>query len=167
MNSVTTCKMTGLHPILQQCLAEPALASSIVKFEKKRILEADWKATLETARRHASLKYITCSDLAAASWCSVWDLALEYRQKGTKLTQSLIASLCQPLFSDRLCHLCGSQIPAHNMTFFHHLCISHLKTPYNDCIASILEYRVENLSWKWLHLSPVLSDNIIPSLYSL
>ena len=45
----------GLHFILQQCLAEPALTSSIVKSEKKRNLEADWKATLETARRHTRL----------------------------------------------------------------------------------------------------------------
>ena len=90
------------------------------------------------------LKYITCSDLAAASWCSMWALAPEYGQKGTKLTQSLFASLCRPLFSDRFCHLCGSQIPAH-MTFFDHLCISHLKTPYNDCIASILEEGGESI----------------------
>ena len=142
----------GLHPILQQCLAEPALASSVVKLKKKRILEADWKATLETARRHASLiLYITCSDLAAASWCSMWDLALEYLQKGTKLTQSLFASLCRPLFSDRLCHLCRSQIPAHNMTFFHHLCVSHLKHPIMTALL-VSWKRVENLSWKWLHL---------------
>ena len=56
---VEQCKILqndiDLHFIFQQCLAEPALASSIVKSENKRNLEADWKATLETARRHTRL----------------------------------------------------------------------------------------------------------------
>ena len=128
----------GLHSVLQQCLAEPALASSIVKSEKKRILEADWNVTLENAKGHESLKYVVISEQVAASWCSVWDLALDHGTRGTKLTQSLFANLCQPLLKDRICHVCENRIPL-NKNFFDHLCVTHLKRRYNDHIASILE----------------------------
>ena len=134
----------GLHSVLQQCLAEPALASSIVKSEKKRILEADWNVTLESAKGHESLKYIVISELVAASWCSVWDLALDYGTKSTKLTQSLFASLCQPLFKDRICHLCENKIPS-NKNFFEHLCITHLKRRYNEHFVSIFEEGGESI----------------------
>ena len=89
------------------------------------------------AKSHQSLKYITCSDSVAASWCSLWDHALDHGTKGTKLLQILFSSLCQPLFSDRHCHLCENSIPA-NECSFDLLCechISHCK----ENIVSILE----------------------------
>ena len=72
------------------------------------------------AKSHQSLKYITCSDSVAASWCSLWDHALDYGTKGTKLLQILFSSLCQPLFSDRHCHLCENSILPANECFFSH-----------------------------------------------
>ena len=53
------------------------------------------------------------------------------------MLQILFSSLCQPLFSDRHCHLCENSIPA-NECSFDHLCechISHCK----ENIVSILE----------------------------
>ena len=72
------------------------------------------------AKSHQSLKYITCSDSVAASWCSLWDHALDYGTKGTKLLQILFSSLCQPLFSDRHYHHCENSILPANECFFSH-----------------------------------------------
>ena len=62
----------GVDSVLQQCLAEPIIASAIVRSEKTRILEQDWATTLEVAKQHQSLRYIVCSDSVAASWCRLW-----------------------------------------------------------------------------------------------
>ena len=99
---------------------------------------------METAKGHESLKYIVISEQVAASWCRLWDLALDYGTKGTKLTQSLFASLCQPLCRDRICRLCGNRIPS-DKNFFDHLCITHLQRHYNDHVASILEEGGESI----------------------
>ena len=50
----------GVDSVLQQCLAEPTIASAIVRSEKMRILEQDWATTLEVAKQHQSLRYIYC-----------------------------------------------------------------------------------------------------------
>ena len=125
----------GVDSVLQQCLAEPTIASAVVKSEKTRILEQDWATTLETAKQHQSLRYIVCSDFVATRRCSLWDQALDLGTKGTKLTQNLF---CQPTFADRQCLYCVDKIPC-DEHFFDHLCSAHLHQPYNENIVSILD----------------------------
>jgi hypothetical protein len=128
----------GVDSVLQQCLAEPTIASAIVRSEKTRILEQDWATTLEVAKQHQSLRYIVCSDSVAANWCRLWDQALDLGTKGTKLTQNLFYSLCQPIFADRQCHYCENRIPS-GENVFDHLCNAHLHKPYNENMVSILD----------------------------
>ena len=52
----------GVDSVLQQCLAEPTIASAIVRSKKTRTLDQDWATTLEVAKQHQSLRYIVCSD---------------------------------------------------------------------------------------------------------
>ena len=126
----------GVDSVLQQCLAEPTIARAILRSKKTRILEQDWATTLEVAKQHQSLRYIVCSDSVAASWCRFWDQALDLGKKGTKLTQNLFYSLCQPIFADRQCH--ENRIPS-GENLFDHLCNAHLHKPYNENMVSILD----------------------------
>ena len=128
----------GVDSVLQQCLAELTIASAIVRSEKTRILDQDWATTLEVAKQHQSLRYIVCSDSVAASWCRLWDQALDLLTKGTKLTQNLFYALCQPILADRQCHYCKNRIPS-DENFFDHLCNAHLHKPYNVSMVSILD----------------------------
>ena len=67
-------------PVHQQCLLEPATTKAIVRRAKEDILKRDWIKTLESARKHQSLKYITCTDFAAAS-CMVQTVVPGHRHK--------------------------------------------------------------------------------------
>ena len=125
-------------PVLQQCLLEPAIAKAIVRSAKEDILKQDWIKILESARKHQSLKYITCTDFVAASWCRLWDQAMDLGTKGTRQIQCLLSSLCRPVFGDHQCPHCDNKIPS-SQNFFDHLCNEHLKREYNKQIASILE----------------------------
>ena len=80
----------GVDSVLQQCLAEPTIASAIVRSEKTRILEQDWATTLEVAKQHQSLRCIVYSDSVAASWCRLCDQALDLGTKGTKVNSKSV-----------------------------------------------------------------------------
>ena len=100
-----------------------------------RILEQDWAITLEVAKQNQSLRHIILS--VATSWYRIWDQALDLGTKGTKLTQNLFYSFCQPIFAERQCHYCDNRIPS-GENFFDHLCNAHLHKPHNENIISIL-----------------------------
>ena len=64
------------------------------------------------------LKY---SDSVAASWCSLWDHALDHGTKGTNSSKSSFHRSVNP-YPDRHCHHCENSIPANEC----HLCESHI-----------------------------------------
>ena len=104
-------------------------------------LKQDWTHTLKSAKRHLSLKYIIRTDVVAASWCRLWDQALDLGTKGTGL---ILSSLCRPVFGDCLCSYCGNEIPS-NQIFFDHLCSEHLHREYNQSIGEILTEGGQNV----------------------
>ena len=129
----------GLGWMLQKCLSD-SLTSNAVKDLRNIILKHDWSQSVNNARNHhVSLKHIVCSDLVAASWCSMWDKALDLGTKGTRLSQCLFSTLCHPVFGDRICPQCESQIPSHH-NHFDHLKTVHLNNEYSeDVLTNILE----------------------------
>ena len=121
---------------LQQCLENPSEAHSIVCDAKETILEKDWIHTLHDSRSHPSLAVVTATDGIASSWNSIWDEALEYGVRGTKLMQGLYGALARPTFGDGVCPQCKNTI---RVSYPEHLCTDHL-TGYNlDTVVTWLE----------------------------
>ena len=120
----------GLGWMLQKCLSD-FLASNAVKDLQNIILKHEWSQLVNSAKNHTSLKHIVCSDLVAASWCSMWDKALDLGTKRTRLSQYLFSTLCHLVFGDHICPLCESQIPSHH-NYFDHLNSIHLNDEYSE-----------------------------------
>ena len=94
---VQQCHFLELHigtNYLQLCLKDPPNVRSIVREAKKDILSKDWISTLRDSKTHSSLAVVSATDEVASSWNRVWDEALEYGVRGTRLMQGL--------FSDQL-----------------------------------------------------------------
>ena len=79
---------------------------------KEDILEKDWICTLQDSRSHSSLAVVSATDGIASGWNSIWDEALEYGVRGTRLMQGLFGALAKPTFGDRACPHCNTIIPA-------------------------------------------------------
>ena len=141
----------GTEPILQKCLADPVNAPSITKGAKNIILHQDWANIISSANQHQSLKHILGHDpdLTASGWCRIWDLALDYGYRGTKLAQCLFRCLCKPLFGDRMCPHCNTQISS-NLTYFEHLCSRHI-----DFDIALYWRTVVMNCFPWLHRSSI------------
>ena len=80
---------------LQLCLEDPLTASSIVCEAKRDILSWDWASTLLALKTHPSLTVVVATDEIASTWNRLWDEALEYGVRGTRLMQGLFAALDQ------------------------------------------------------------------------
>ena len=70
---------------------------------------------------HQSMKHILCIH----NWVRVWDNALDYGCAGTIAIQKILRFIAKPLFRDRKCHLCSTNIEI-NATYADHLrtCLS-------------------------------------------
>ena len=80
-----------------------------------------------------------CSDSVATSCYRLWDQALDFGTKGTKLTQNLFYSCTlSTIFADRQCQYYKNRIPS-GENHFDHLCNAHLHKPYNENIILILD----------------------------
>jgi hypothetical protein len=79
---------------------------------QKRILSADKKLTLERCDAHQSLKHVS-SVYSELSWLKIWDMALDHGVKGTRAALCLFNTISRPLFGDRLCPRCETQVPEH------------------------------------------------------
>ena len=93
--------------------------------------------------KHQSLKYIACTDSVAASWCRLWDQAMDLGTKGTGLIQCLLSSLCRPVFGDRQCPHCGDKIPL-SQNFFDHTVVT--KSPSAKTFSIICVMNISNVS---------------------
>ena len=111
---------------LQLCLENPTDAYSIVHDAKEDILAKDWICTVQSSRSHPSLAVVSATEAIAASWNSIWDEALEYGVRGTRLMQGLFRVLAKPTFGDRACPHCNDTISSYP----EHLFAKHL-TEYN------------------------------------
>ena len=127
----------GLGWMLQKCLSD-SLTSNAVNDLQNIIVKHDWSQSVNSARNHASLKHTVCSELVAASWCSMWDKALDLGTKGTRPSQCLFSTLWCPVFGDHICPLCENQIPSDHI-YFDHLNSVHLNNEYSDVLTNILK----------------------------
>ena len=121
---------------LQLCLKDPPNARSIVREAKKYILSKDWISTLRDSKTHSSLAVVSATDEVASSWNRVWDEALEYGVRGTRLMQGLFSALSRPTFGNKSCPHCKDTIPT---SYPEHLFAKHLVNYYVDTIVGWLE----------------------------
>ena len=121
---------------LQLCLKDPSNARSIVREAKKDILSKDWFSTLRDSKTHSSLAVVSATDEVASSWYRVWDEALEYGVRGTRLMQGLFSALSRPTFGNKSCPLCKDTIPT---SYPEHLFTKHLANYNVDTIVGWLE----------------------------
>ena len=66
----------------------PEDALHIVREAKTDLLETDWNRTVNYARSHSSLSYISGAEVVD-EWYSVWDEALNHGTKGTRVAQNI------------------------------------------------------------------------------
>ena len=95
---------------LQLCLQNPTDAYSIVREAKSDILAKDWNYIIQDSRSHHSLAIVSATDMIASSWNRIWDEALEYGVRGTRLMQGLFGALARPTFGDKACPHCNETI---------------------------------------------------------
>ena len=121
---------------LQLCLEDPLTARSIVCEAKRDILSRDWASTLLASKTHPSLTVVVATDEIASTWNRLWDEALEYGVRGTRLMQGLFAALTRPVFGGRACPHCKKVISS---SYPEHLFTKHLVSYNMDTIALWLE----------------------------
>ena len=84
---VQQCKMleaTLATDIVDQCLSNPNNAPEIVRINKKLLLKRDYEQCLSSAMSHPSV-YPAAQIAQTVSWRRIWDNALDYGVKGTKI----------------------------------------------------------------------------------
>ena len=107
---------------LHQCLLHPDDAPSIVKDAKRTLLPLDWDLTCQAANSHPSLSCVLSYQLED-EWCNVWNCALDYGPRGTKLAQTTYKLLTKPVFGDKICSYCS--ITIQQQSFTAHLSTDH------------------------------------------
>ena len=126
---------------MQCCLENPHHARSIIVEAKKDILSKDWSSTIRASQTHPSLAIVAASDEIASTWNRVWDEALEYGVRGTRLMQGLFAALSRPVFGEKVCPTSKDVI---STSYPDHLFSNHL-VKYN--ISTIVLW-LENKNYK-------------------
>ena len=121
---------------LQLCLTNPIDAPSIVRDAREEVLRKDWMYTVKESQTHGSLSIVASSETIAASWNSIWDEALDFGVRGTRLMQGLFGALTTPTFGDRTCRHCNATIPG---TYPDHLFSDHITDYNHDLVARWLE----------------------------
>ena len=113
---------------LRECLDNPSEAPAAIQVAKADILARDWSCSIREAGSHPSLSIVCATDLIAASWKNMWDEALDFGVRGTKLMQVLFGSLSRPVFGDKLCPHCGVALCE---SYQEHLFSHHLPDKYS------------------------------------
>ena len=90
---------------------------------KPLLLEADWNHTVMMASSHSSLKYV-CSPQLIDHWFNLWDVALYFWPRGTRLAQLLFRIVSQPVYEEKICPRHSDEI-SDDFTFADHLINSH------------------------------------------
>ncbi len=135
------------------------LSPSLLNEIKKSIQSKDWARTLLEASQHLSVSFV-----ANINWLRIWDAVRDRGPYWSKITPSFFRVLTFPLFGDRLCRVCSTEIPE-DICYYEHLVNSHcqnLPELNPDTITSELNLNLE-LSTSTLHLMKVIiSSNCIP-----
>ena len=121
--------------------------------EAKHQLYALDKACIRSrAEKHPSLRFI----LMCPNWLQVWNCALEHGCHGTRCGQSLLITLCKPLFGDYQCPKCDS--PLSESYYLEHILFSH-STHLNSAGISLhsICLTLENCSKELIHLGQKLA----------
>ena len=136
--------------ILEQCLLSPDEAIATVQQAMPHLIEADWNRSLHLGLSHPSLTYI-CNPALVGDWCNLWNTALDFGTRGTKVAQGIFRVLSKPVFGEKICPFCQSLIS--ESTFTDHLSSSHdlLK---NQLLSSLMKDKSA------LFLAPIV-DNIL------
>ena len=121
----TRCACAPRVNYLQLCLRNPSDACSIIHNAKTDILAKDWEHTIRQTNSHPSLAVVAATDNISSSWNTMWDEALEYGIRGTKLMQHLFGTLSKPVFGDRICSYCKDSITV-LQSYPQHLVSQHL-----------------------------------------
>ena len=79
---------------------------------------------------------MVATDEIASTWNRLWDEALEYGVRGTRLMPGLFAALTRPVFGGRACPHCKDVISS---SYPEHLFTKHLVSYNMDTIALWLE----------------------------
>ena len=91
------CRSLELHfgtNFLRECLDNPSEVPVVIQVAKADILARDWsRSIICEAGSHPSLSIVYATDFIAASWKTMWDEALDFGVRGTKLMQVLFSSL--------------------------------------------------------------------------
>ena len=99
-------------------MKKPSEARSIVNKAKTDILAKEWEHTVHQTNSHPSLAIVSATDEIASSWNAIWDEALEYGIRGTKLMQHLFFALSKPVLgielvpTAKMASQCGSHTPS-------------------------------------------------------
>ena len=112
---------------------------------KSDILAKDWNCIIQDSRSHHLLAIVSATDMIASSWNRIWDEALEYGVRGTRLMQGLFGALARPTFGDKACPHCNETISS---SYPEHLFTKHL-TNYNVAtVVTWLEHKNFNNLFK-------------------
>ena len=131
INLVQQCRSLELQfgtNFLRECLDNPSEAPVVIRVAKADILARDWSCSIREAGSHPSLSIVCATDLIAASWKNMWDEALDFGVRSTKLMQVLFGSLSRPIFGDKLCPRCGVALCE---SYQEHLFSHHLPDKYS------------------------------------
>ena len=91
---------------------------------------------------------------------TVWDEALEYGVRGTRLMQGLFSALSRPTFGNKSCPLCKDTIPT---SYPEHLFTKHLVNYNVDTIVGWLENKNYKTCLNLLKPSRLLNSNTYPA----
>ena len=86
----------GIEKCIEYHQALP-LCSAGLRKAKPLLLEADWDRTVMMVSSHSSLKY-ECSPQLIDHWFNLWDVALDFVPRGTRLAQLLFRIVSQPVY---------------------------------------------------------------------
>ena len=108
-------------------------SNTLLKGIKKDIMIKDKEQTLQEVALHPSVKLA-----ANINWLYIWDAVRDRGPYWSRITQSFFKILTRPLFGNRQCYVCSTEIPI-NTTYFEHLVHSHCQNQNQSKLLSELK----------------------------
>ena len=99
-------------------LEDPADVPSLCSSLNEQLCIKSRKLAFQKASEHMSLQRLLEIE-ATYPWMQLWDWALGYGVRGTKVCQQLLRLVARPVFGDRICYQCNTPIPP-AISFFDH-----------------------------------------------
>ena len=99
-------------------LKDPSATPSLGSLLSEQLSSLSRSLAVSRASRHVSLRRFLEIE-GVYPWMRLWDWALCYGVKGTKVCQKLLRLVARPVFGDRLCLQCSGEIDL-AVPFFDH-----------------------------------------------